>query len=456
MSKKENLGDLITDNKENAEELSVADIKVTSDKDKIEKKISKLILDNKQNAEELGAAYKIITTQEKEIKKQAADLIRVDKQKEKHKADLLSAKKELMLAAEKAKLVGELTLVNKELSIQITERKQTEKALFESEEKFRLLFNQAPLGYQALDFDGNFMEVNQTWLDTLGYTREEVIGKWFGDFLSPAYQDGFRQRFPIFKAQGHIHSEFEMVHKNGSKIFIAFEGKIGYDNKGEFKQTHGILQDITERKQWEYALQESEAKHSAMISNISDVIGIIGADGLIKYESPNIEKWFGWQPKDLIGTDGFPRVHPDDIERVKNEFFALFEKENSTITSELKYKCKDGSYKQIEITAKNLTNDPVINGVLLNYHDITDRKQAENALRESEKRFHHLFSASPDAIMLLDPTDPSGGWPIVNCNEVACTMNGYRREELIGQSIDMLNISIGTPEERAEYLESLR
>ncbi len=286
--------------------------------------------------------------------------------------------------------------------IDITERKQSEKALLESEERFRLLFNQAPLGYQSLDFDGDFIDVNQQWLDILGYTREEVIGKWFGDFLSPEYQNSFRQRFPIFKAQGNIHNEFELVHKNGNKLFFAFVGRIGYDTNGEFKQTHCILQDITERKQWVDALQKSDAKHSAMISNISDVIGIVGADGLVKYKSPNIEKLFGWQPQYLIGTDGFRDVHPDDIERIRNEFFTLLEKDNSTITSECKYKCNDGSYKEVEITAKNLTNDPVINGVLLNYRDITDRKHSEDALRESEKRFKTIFNQAPIAIALLD------------------------------------------------------
>jgi PAS domain S-box-containing protein len=111
------------------------------------------------------------------------------------------------------------------------------------------------LGYQSLDFDGYFIDVNQRWLDTLGYTLEEVVGKWFGDFLTPSYRDGFRQRFPIFKAQGKIHSEFEMVHKNGQVLFIAFEGRIGYDSKGEFQQTHCILQDITEQKKFELERQ---------------------------------------------------------------------------------------------------------------------------------------------------------------------------------------------------------
>jgi PAS domain S-box-containing protein len=175
------------------------------------------------------------------------------------------------------KLSGQNLMLN--VIKDITERKLNENALKQSEERFQLLFNQAPLGYQSLDFDGCFLEVNQQWLDTLGFSRKEVIGKWFGDFLSPEYKEGFRQRFPLFKAQGHIHSEFEMVHKNGSKIFIAFEGKIGYNLDGGFKQTHCILQDITQKKLAEEALTESEEKHSILFKNSPDSYLII-SDGI--------------------------------------------------------------------------------------------------------------------------------------------------------------------------------
>ena len=85
----------------------------------------------------------------------------------------------------------------------------------------------------------------------------------------------------------------------------------------------------------------------------------------------------------------------------------------------------------------------------------TDRR-AEEALDESEQRFHRLFMASPDALMLIDPFDTKADWPIVDCNDVACDMNGYSRDELIGKSINILNISVGTPEERAAYVESIR
>jgi PAS domain S-box-containing protein len=167
--------------------------------------------------------------------------------------------------------------------IDITDRKAAEMALISSEDRFRVLFDQAPLGYQSLDENGYFIEVNAAWLNTLGYQRDEVLGKWFGDFLAPEFVEAFRNRFPLFKAAGEIHSEFQMIHKNGERRFIAFEGRIGYQPDGSFKQTHCILSDITEVKQMELyfevereileKLNESQSLHDS----ITCVLGVMKA-----------------------------------------------------------------------------------------------------------------------------------------------------------------------------------
>ena len=100
---------------------------------------------------------------------------------DKTKQELLKELQELQRADNALKVSAEVDMIV---------QKQTMEALQASEERFQLLFNKAPLGYQSLDFDGNFIEVNQQWLDTLGYEREEVIGKWFGDFLTLASRMG--------------------------------------------------------------------------------------------------------------------------------------------------------------------------------------------------------------------------------------------------------------------------
>jgi PAS domain S-box-containing protein len=161
------------------------------------------------------------------------------------------------------------------------EHKLKELALQESEKRFHELFERAPLGYQSLDSDGRFLAVNPAWLETLGYNYEEVIGKWFGDFLAPEYAHVFRERFPLFIARGHIHSEFYMLHKNGNKVYIVFDGRIGHNVDGSFKQTHCILKDETDRKQSESALYKSEQFFKSALDGLSSHIAIVDDAGEI-------------------------------------------------------------------------------------------------------------------------------------------------------------------------------
>lgn len=128
-------------------------------------------------------------------------------------------------------------------------KNKTEKVLKDNENKFFLLFKNSPLPYQSLDEDGNFLDVNPAWLKCLGYSKEEVIGKNFAELLAPGYSEHFKKNFPLFKDAGEIHGvEFEMKRKDGTYIVVSYEGKIGYDEIGAFKQTHCIFQDISERK----------------------------------------------------------------------------------------------------------------------------------------------------------------------------------------------------------------
>jgi len=184
--------------------------------------------------------------------------------------------------------------------------------------------------------------------------------------------------------------------------------------------------------QAEAALRESEARHKSMIANISDVIAIMASDGTLKYQSPNLKKWFGWEAEDRVGASAWETVHPEDLEWVQKEFLALLKQDNAVKTLEYRFRCQDESYKVIELTAVNLTHDPTINGVLMNYHDITARKETEAQLQQLSSAVEH----SPASICI---TDIEGKIEYVNPKFSAST--GYSLEEVRGKTPSILKSS---------------
>jgi len=154
----------------------------------------------------------------------------------------------------------------------ITERLQAESALRSSEARFRLLFERAPLPYQSLDADGRLREVNARWLEVLGYTREEVIGRWFGDFLSPDQQPRFITGFRRYKEAGRVENvKHSLLRRDGTPLIGLFSGAISYDAHGNFQQTHCIFVDITEQHKAEAKILHLNRLY-AVLSQINQAI----------------------------------------------------------------------------------------------------------------------------------------------------------------------------------------
>jgi PAS domain S-box-containing protein len=306
----------------------------------------------------------------------------------------------------------------------ISERKQTELALKESDERFQLLFNKAPLGYQSLDINGRFIEVNQKWLDLLGYKHEEVIGKWFGDFMPPYYQELVKVNFPKFKEQGHVHSEFEMIHKNGTTLFIAFDGKIGLDVNGNFKQTHCILQDITENKRVNDALLEAEWKFNALFE--LGPIGVAYHKMIYDEAGEPVDYYFidanesynhltGVSPKGMTARQAFPGIENDPADWIGT--FGHVAKSGETIRFEQFlepngrwYDCVSYQYKPDHFVAA--------------FNEITLRKQIESALKVSEEKFRNAFDNSTvgKSMTTIDGK--------LSVNKAFCKIVGYSEEEI--------------------------
>lgn len=134
----------------------------------------------------------------------------------------------------------------------ITEQKHAEQELRESEKRFRLFYEQAPISYQALSEDGTIKDVNWAWCELLGYRRDEVIGRKFVEFLTPDSVRQFYTAFQGYKLVGEISgAEYAMRCDDGSTIYVNLVGKVGFDEAGEVKLVHCVLYDITAQKETE-------------------------------------------------------------------------------------------------------------------------------------------------------------------------------------------------------------
>ncbi len=130
-------------------------------------------------------------------------------------------------------------------------------------------FVDCPLPYQSLDRTGHLLAVNPAWLRVLGYTRDQVMGRWFGDFLAEPSRRVFQERFPRFLQAGEIHAScLELVCAQGSTLWAEFEGRVAINPDGTFRKTHCVFQDITERKQVEESLCESEERYRLLFTNM--------------------------------------------------------------------------------------------------------------------------------------------------------------------------------------------
>ncbi|HAN20879.1 MAG: hypothetical protein A2Y15_04645 [Clostridiales bacterium GWF2_36_10] len=315
------------------------------------------------------------------------------------------------------------------LLIRQQERRRYQEQLKESEERFQLLFNKAPLGYQSLDINGYFIDVNQQWLDTLGYTREEVIGKWFGNFLTPFCKEGFIKRFSLIKAQGKIHSEFEMLHKNGTILTISFDGKIGLDYNGDFKQTHCILRDITEHKKVEEALITSEMRYRRLFEASKDGIIILDATtGIILDINPFITSLLGYKKEQLINKLIWETDALKDIIKDLNDFFEILQKDYNYF-EDLIIKKANGQSINIEfISIAYLVKSQKL--IQCNIRDVTDRKRTENDLLESEKKYSNYIENAPDGIFVVNEKGQ-----FIDVNKATITMTGYSKDELLHTNI---------------------
>ncbi|SDB09023.1 PAS domain S-box-containing protein [Desulfonatronum thiosulfatophilum] len=267
-----------------------------------------------------------------------------------------------------------------------TARKNAEHAQKKCEKQYRLMFLNAPMPYQALDEQGNFLEVNQTFLDVLGYSRDELVGKNFGDFLHPDWKDHFRENFPRFKAVGEVLGvEFEMIKKDGSTILIFLNGKIQHDEHGRFLRTHCIFQDVTKQKQAENDLRVSEERFRLSMDATSDGVWDWDIQTGQVYYSPGYARILGYDSTDIPThvNSWLDLIHSEDREEAFKRNLDCIENRIESFAVEFRMRSRDGAWKWILGRGRAASRDASGRATRMigTHQDITERKRAEKEIR---------------------------------------------------------------------------
>jgi len=310
----------------------------------------------------------------------------------------------------------------------VTDRKRLEEELRQSETKFRRIVENASDLIATATPDGTVTYLSPATLNLLGYTNEELIGQHYDRLIHPDDLSVTVDAIAQVMATGESCTfDHRLIHRDGSLRYVVANLSIYEDENGN-PVLLGISRDVTERRQLEEELRQSEAKFRRIVENANDTIATITPQGIITYLSPNFLNITGQGASEVIGKSFEPLVHPDDLPEIS----ALMQQGLATgepYKTEYRLRCGDGSYRYFVANSSlyyDENNNPMILGIS---RDVTEQKRLEEELRQSEAKFRKIVENANDLIYLIN----SDGLITYMSPNVHLSL-GYSVAELQGQS----------------------
>jgi PAS domain S-box-containing protein len=205
-----------------------------------------------------------------------------------------------------------------------------------------------------------------------------------------------------------------------------------------------------QRRRVETELVRREKYFRTLTENALDIVTVLSKEAVFLYNSPSVERVLGHDPKNLTGKIAFDFVHPEDVAHVQEGFETGLKHPERTITLEFRFRHSDGTWRFLEAVGQNRLGEPEIAAVVVNSRDITDRKQAEESLRENEKQYRLIFDGNPTPMWVFDQETLA----FLEVNDAALRHYGYSRDEFLAMNI----AEVRPPEEvpaMIEYLHKL-
>ncbi len=332
--------------------------------------------------------------------------------------------------------------------VRIRERRQGRElaaanaALRVSEQQYRFLVENSKDITGTIDLRGKPTFVSANVEKMTGYRPEEFIGKTIWDFLAPECHDLVKENLRR-RLRGEDVSPYELlaVGKDGRRIPFEVVMASIVDDGGNIVGVQGVFRDITERKRAEEALRASEEKYRGLVEKVNDWVWEIDANGVYTYSSPRALDLLGYLPEEIVGKTPFDFMPPAEAQRVWDAFRPTWLERKPLEQLENTLVRKDGRLVIVETSGMPVFGE---DGVFRGYsgidRDVTARKEAEEALRESEERFRKIFEEGPIGMVLT-----SRDFGFFRANPAFCRMLGYTSEEMNGLTF----LDVTHPEHRA-------
>ncbi|MCJ7424556.1 PAS domain S-box protein, partial [Candidatus Bathyarchaeota archaeon] len=326
--------------------------------------------------------------------------------------------------------------------IDITERKKTEQAFEESEDKYRGMVELAPDGILAVNAEGVVTSANRSFLALLGYGSEEgIVGKPFTELKTSQVEDipKFQSMFmSLMKGESPSPVEFLFVRRDGTSRWAEVHpGLLIRDGKPVGAQV--IMRDITERKNAEKLIQERQQIFEQLFISNPEAAVYVDQNERVLNVSPRFTELFGYTFDEVKGKFLDDFVVPEDR---KKEAIMLAQKgREGYVYHETVRKNKEGSLIPVAMSSSPTVLQGQHLGDIVTYMDITERKKAEKVLEESEERFRAIFEGANDGILAADVKTKGFAF----ANPRMCEITGYSLEELLKLGISDLHAKKDLP-----------
>jgi PAS domain S-box-containing protein len=318
----------------------------------------------------------------------------------------------------------------------ITERKQAEEALRESEQKYRLIAENASDIIWTMDMNLRFTYMSPSVTRVRGYTVEEVMPQSLEEVFTPSSVEAVVKSFAEEQAIESLEPkdlsrirtlELELTCKNGSTVWCEVKASFIRDADGQPIGILGAAREITERRKAEEALRQSEKKYRTILEDMDESYYETDLAGNFTFFNDALYRHLGYSKEELMGMNYLVFTPPEDVKRVSKASNQVYRTGKPAEWFPREMIRKDGRRVFTETSIFPLRNE---GGEIIGWRgvgrDVTKRKQAEQALRESEERYRTLFDATADGILIADLETRQFQY----ANPAICRMLGYTEEEL--------------------------